>query len=283
MEKNISKMIKIFIGSVIMSIGLYFFLINNDIASGGVAGISMIAAQLFPIMTTGQWSLLLNVILLVVAFFVIGVDFGLRSTLSSLVVSFSLIVLEKLFPNVILTDNIVMNIIFGAGIVAFSLAIIFFNDGSSGGTDIIAAIINKYSRLSLTISLFIIDTLVLLAAATVFGFDNALYAILAVIIQTSGFNYCIQGFGRKIAIYVISEKNDEISDMILSKFNRGVTLLQSKGGYSHADREVILTIVPFRNYIKMKDEILEVDNKAFIFTHAISEVLGEGFTFDVYD
>lgn len=282
MKTTLIKSFKILLASILMSFGIYFFLIQNDIASGGVAGISLIFSQWFPIMTTGQWSLLLNVLLLIAGFILVGFDFGANSVMSSIVLSVSLIVLEKFFPDVILTDNMILNIFFGAGIVSFSLALIFFNDGSSGGTDIIAAIINKYSRISLAFSLFIIDGIVVILAAGEFGFEKALYAVLAVIIQSAGFNYFIQGFGRKIAIYIISEKNGEINDMILSKFNHGATLLQSKGGFSRADREVILTVVPFRNYISIKDEILKVDDKAFIFTHTISEVLGEGFTFDVY-
>jgi uncharacterized membrane-anchored protein YitT (DUF2179 family) len=283
MNRKLKKTINILLGSIIMSIGLYFFLIQNNIASGGVAGISLIFSQRFPIMTTGQWSLVLNILLLICAFKLVSFEFGANSTMSSIVVSLTLIVLEKLFPNVLITDNLLLNVFYGASIVSFSLALIFYNDGSSGGTDIIIAILNKYTALSLTISLLIVDSFVVLLAATEFGLEKAMYAILAVIIQTLVFNYFIQGFGRKIAIYVISSKNEEINEMILQKFDRGVTILKSQGGFSKKERNVVLTIVPFRDYIRIKDEIEKIDCKAFMFTHSISEVVGEGFTFDVFD
>ena len=190
---------------------------------------------------------------------------------------------EKKFPNTILTNDIIVNIFFGAGIVSYALSCIFFNDASSGGTYIIAAILNKYFNITLAKSLFAIDFLVVMFAIKEFGVEIALYAILSVIIQSFGLNYFIQGLGRKIAITVISDYSGEINEMILGKYKRGVSLYKAEGGYSHKQRNIILTVVPFRKYISIRDDILKIDKNAFVFTHTISEVLGEGFTYEVFE
>lgn len=283
MVKNLKKTINIGLNSILLAFGLYFFLIQHNIAPGGVTGISLIMANLFTKLTVGQWSLFLNIILFILAFLLMGEDFGKKTILSASITSLTIMVFEKYFPNVILSNDIIINVIFGSGIVSYALSCIFFNDASSGGTDIIAAILNKYLNISLAKSLFAIDFMVVMLAIREFGIEVALYAVLCVVIQSFGINYFIQGLGRKIAITVISGYSNEINQMILSKYNRGVTLYKAEGGYSHKKRDIILTVVPFRKYISIKDDILKIDQNAFVFTHSISEVLGEGFTYEVFE
>lgn len=283
MVKKFKKTFNIGFNSILLAFGLYFFLVQHKIAPGGVTGISLIMANLFTILTVGQWSLLLNIILFIFAFFLMGKDFGRKTVLSATIISLAIMFFEKYFPNTILSNDMIINIVFGAGIESYALSCIFFNDASSGGTDIVAAIFNKYFRISLAKSLFAIDFLVVMLAIKEFGIEVALYAVLCVVIQSFGFNYFIQGLGRKIAITVISDFSSEINQMILSKYRRGVTLYKAEGGYSHKKRDIILTVVPFRKYITIKDDILKIDKNAFVFTHSISEVLGEGFTYGVFE
>lgn len=282
MTKRIRKDINIILGSILLSIGLYFFMLQNEVAPGGVSGLSLVFATWFPLLTIGQWSLVLNVLLLISGFALVGFEFGKNSSLSSIVVSLTLMFLEKFFPHVSLSNDMMLNSILGSIIVSVALAIVFFNDGSTGGSDILVAVLNKYTGISLSISLFIIDVTIVMLVTSLFGIQKGLYSFFIVIAQSIIFDYAIQGLGRKIAIYIISDKNQDISKMILSKFRRGVTVLKAEGGFSKDDKDVILTVVPFRKYLTMKSEILKVDNKAFMFTHSISEVTGEGYTFDVY-
>ena len=283
MVKNFKKTINIGFNSILLAFGLYFFLVQHKIAPGGVTGISLIMANVFTILTVGQWSLLLNIILFILAFFLMGKDFGKKTVLSASIISLAIMFFEKYFPDTILSNDMIINIIFGAGIESYALSCIFFNDSSSGGTDIIAAIFNKYFKISLAKSLFAIDFLVVMLSIKEFGIEVALYEVLCVVIQSFGFNYFIQGLGRKIAITVISDYSNEINQMILGKYKRGVTLYKAEGGYSHKKRDIILTVVPFRKYISIKDDILKIDKNAFVFTHSISEVLGEGFTYEVFE
>lgn len=283
MVKKFKKTFNIVFNSILLAFGLYFFLLQHKIASGGVTGISLIMANWIDFFTIGQWSLFFNIILFIMAFFLMGKDFGKKTVLSALIISLAIMFFEKKFPNTILTNDIIVNIFFGAGIVSYALSCIFFNDASSGGTDIIAAILNKYFNITLAKSLFAIDFLVVMFAIKEFGVEIALYAILSVIIQSFGLNYFIQGLGRKIAITVISDYSAEINEMILGKYKRGVSLYKAEGGYSHKQRNIILTVVPFRKYISIRDDILKIDKNAFVFTHTISEVLGEGFTYEVFE
>ncbi|WP_229771195.1 YitT family protein [Anaerococcus porci] len=262
---------------------MYFFLVQHSIASGGVTGISIIISKWFSFLTVGQWSLILNIILFIVAFVFMGESFGKKSILSATIVSLGIMFFERVFPDTILTNDVIINVLFGAGIVSYSLSRIFFNDASSGGTDIIAAVLNKYFSITLAKCLFAIDFLVVMMAVTEFGIEKALYAVMTVIIQSVGFNYFIQGLGRKIAITVISDYSEEINKMLLSKYDRGVTLYKSEGGYSHKKRDIILTVVPFRRFPSIRDDILDIDKNAFVFTHTISEVYGEGFTYNVFE
>lgn len=281
MGGKIIKAINIIFNSILIAFGMYFFLVQHNIASGGVTGISLIFSKWFSFFTVGQWSLFLNLILFILAFLLMGKEFGSKSVLSATVISLSLMYFEKFFPNTIFSNDTIINILFGSGIVSYALSKIFFNNSSSGGTDIIAAIVNKYFNIALAKCLFSIDLLVVVMAVKEFGIEMAMYAVLSVIIQSFGFNYFIQGLGRKIAITIISDYNDEINSMILNKYRRGVSLYKSEGGYSHRKRDILLTVVPFRKYVPIRDDILKIDENAFVFTHTISEVLGEGFTYDI--
>lgn len=283
MTRRVGRDIKIVLGSILLSVGLYFFMLQNDVAPGGVSGVSLVFSKWFPFLSLGQWSLALNAVLLIAGFVLVGFEFGKNSVISSLVVSLSFMVFERVFPDVNLSDDMMLNAILGSIIVSISLAIVFFNDGSTGGTDILVAILNKYTGLPLSVSLFITDFLIVTMATSLFGIQKGLYSFFVVIAQSVIFEYTIQGLGRKIAIYIISDHNEEIKDMILTKFNRGVTVLKGEGGYSKDDKNVVLTVVPFRKYLDIKSEVLKLDSKAFLFTHSISEVAGEGYTFNVFD
>ncbi|MDO5047423.1 MAG: YitT family protein [Anaerococcus sp.] len=274
------KYLWIFLGTFLLAIGLYFFLIQQDIAAGGVSGLSLVLATIFPKISVGVTNLSLNILVLILGIVVLGFDFAKRSLFASLSLSGCLIIFEKIFPNVILTHDKIINLVFGAIIMSLGLSIIFYQGGSTGGTDLIASILKKLTNLPMHVSLFIADITVVSLSVLVFGIELALYAALTIIIQSIGIDYFIQGFGRKIAIYIISDKYEEINQMLLKKYDKGVTLLQAEGGFSLKEKKVIMTVTAVRNYPIMEEEILKIDENAFIFNYQVSEVLGRGFTID---
>lgn len=276
------KYIWIFFGSFLISAGLYFFLIQHDIAAGGVSGFSVVLSNIFPVLSVGVTNAVLNVLIMSLGVIILGFDFAKKSIFASLVLSAFIIIFERIFPNVILTNDKIINIIFGAITMSLGLAIVFYNGSSTGGTDLIASVLNKLTGIPIHISMFLADFVVVISSMIVFGVELGLFAVLTIMIQSMGIDYFIQGFGRKIAILVISDKYEEINKLIISKHKKGVTLLKAEGGYSYDDKKVVMTVIPFRMYPKIREEIINVDKKAFIFTYQVSEVLGEGFTFDQF-
>lgn len=276
------KYIWIFFGSFLISAGLYFFLIQHDIAAGGVSGFSVVLSNIFPVLSVGVTNAVLNVLIMSLGVIILGFDFAKKSIFASLILSVFIIIFERVFPNVILTNDKIINIIFGAITMSLGLAIVFYNGSSTGGTDLIASVLNKLTGIPIHISMFLADFVVVISSMIVFGVELGLYAVLTIMIQSIGIDYFIQGFGRKIAILVISDKYEEINKLIISKHKKGVTLLKAEGGYSYDDKKVVMTVTPFRMYPKIREEIINVDKKAFIFTYQVSEVLGEGFTFDQF-
>lgn len=277
------KYLWILFGSFLIAGGLYFFLLSQDIAAGGISGFALVVSKGLPFINLGMVNLLLNVIVLIAGMVFIGFDFAKKSLISSLAVSAYILVFEKIVANVSLGNDKIINIIFGSTIVSLGLAIVFNHEASSGGTDLIAAIFNKYFNVPLHVCLFFADFVVVVSSAFIIGIDLAMYATLAIMIQSIGFDYFMQGFGRKISIMVISDKYREINEMLVNKHEKGVTLIEAEGGYSHNEKKVVMTITSVRTFPAIKDDILQIDDRAFVFTYTISEVLGEGFTYNQLD
>lgn len=274
------KYLWILLGSFLIAGGLYFFLLSQNIAAGGLSGFALVISKAFPFINLGIVNLVLNVLVLLAGMIFIGYDFAKKSLISSLAVSAYILVFEKIIPNVTLGDDKIINILFGSVIVSFGLAIVFNHEASSGGTDLIASIFNKYFNVPLHICLFFADFTVVALSIFIFGIELAMYATLAIMIQSMGFDYFMQGFGRKISIMVISDKYKEINEMLINKHAKGVTLLEAEGGFSHNDKKVVMTVTSIRTFPAIKDDILQIDDRAFVFTYTISEVLGEGFTYN---
>ena len=267
----------IFIGAILMATGLYFFLLQHNISAGGLSGLSLVMSQLIPV-PLGIINLILNVIVLTLGAVFISKKFAQKSILAAVTLSVTIIILENLFPDVILTNDMILNVIFGPLIIAVGLGLIFYNGGSSGGSDVIATVINKYKDIPMHISLFCTDFTIIILSMFVLGVEPSLYAVLAIIIQSICLDYVSQGLGRKIAVFIISDKYAEINDLLTKKYHRGVTLLHAEGGYTGREKKLVLTISNVRRFPVIREEILRMDDKAFIFSYTISEVFGEGFT-----
>ncbi|MBP2014973.1 YitT family protein [Anaerococcus degeneri] len=277
------KYLWILFGSFLIASGLYFFLLSQDIAAGGISGFALVVSKALPFLNLGLVNLFLNVIVLIAGMIFIGFEFAKKSLISSLAVSAYILVFEKILPNVTLGNDKIINILFGSILVSLGLAIVFNHESSSGGTDLIAAIFNKYFNVPLHVCLFFADFTVVALSAFIIGIELSMYATLAIMIQSIGFDYFMQGFGRKISIMVISDKYKEINEMLINKHAKGVTLLEAEGGFSHNEKKVVMTITSIRTFPAIKDDILQIDDRAFVFTYTISEVLGEGFTYNQLD
>lgn len=268
------------IGILILSAGLYFFLIPSDLAVGGITGLAMVLNKFIPMLRVGTIMFIGNVILFIIAFIILGKEFTGYTIYTSLVISGLIDVLDLMVNlKAPLVDDIILNLVYGIMIQGIGMAIILNQGTSTGGTDIVAKIINKYTDFPIGISLLIADVLIVVSSIFAFGIDIGLYAFIGITLNSVIIDKFIAGFNTRIKVVIISEKEREISKYITHEISRGVTLLYGAGGFSNADKRIINTVVSRKEYVKIKKHIKEIDPKAFIWINFVNEVLGEGFSY----
>lgn len=281
---DLKKLFMISLGATVLVCGLNFFLIPNNLAVGGATGMSLLLSRIFIRFQTGQILFVLNIILFILGFKLLGENFGFYTIYGALYLAVLLSLLEKYFPiNHPVTDDLLINVVFGVALGGLGTAIVINQGASTGGTDILAKIIQKYSRLSFGGSLMLVDGLVTLGAAVIFSPKHGMYSLLGVIINSLVIDKFLQGFDSKYAITIISSKNEDINDFVLKELNRGTTVYEATGGFSKSPKTVITTILDKRSYVKLKDYVKTVDSRAFVYVSNANEVEGEGFTFDLIE
>ena len=264
-------------GIILVAISVEYFFVPNNLAAGGVTGAAIVINALFPKLSVGVITLIMNIALFVVAFMFIDGNFGVKTIYASLGLSIIIWIIEIFFNPVAITKDIIMATIFGTIISAIGMAIVFNENASTGGTDILAKILNKFFHLDIGKSLLVVDFVITFASAMVFGVDLGLYAILSVILLGILVDRFIEGFNSCKSIFIISEKDREISQYIMKELNRGCTFLRSEGAYTNNENNVLYAVVSRNQFIKLKNYIKQIDHKAFIAVGEVHEVLGEGF------
>ena len=260
-----------------VSISVEYFFAPNNLAAGGVTGAAIVMNAIFPNLSVGVLTLIMNVALFAVAFMFIDGNFGVKTIYSSLGLSVILWIIEKFLNPIALTTDILMATIFGSIISAIGMAIVFNENASTGGTDILAKILNKFFHLDIGKSLLIVDFVITFASALVFGIDLGLYAILSVILLGILVDRFIEGFNSCKSIFIISSKNKEISQYIMNELERGCTFLKGEGAYTGRASNVLYAVVNRNQFVRLKNYIKQIDNDAFIAVGEVHEVLGEGF------
>ena len=215
-------------------------------------------------------------VLFIIALIVIGGKFGAKTIYSSVLLSTSMWIMQTFLP-FNFTNDLMLATIFGTLISAGGMAIVFNANASTGGTDIIAKILNKFFHFNIGRSLLMVDFLVTLLGAITFGINIGLYGLLSVIVNGIVIDKIIAGFNVKSGITIISDKNKEISKYILNELKRGCTFIKGIGGFTEKDVSLLYTILDRRELIKLKNYIIELDKRAFITVGEVHEVMGEGF------
>ncbi len=278
MKKNIKEFILINLGLAMVAAGIYFFLVPNNVAAGGVSGLAMVINYYLPMIPIGAFMMMMNVILFIIGIIFIGKDFGVRTIYSSLMLSGMIWLFESLFPlTEPLTGDILLEMIYGIMLAGGGMGIVFLNNASTGGTDIIAKILNKYFQIAIGKGLLMADFLIVSAAGVTFGIQSGLYALLAVIINGFVIDSVIEGLETNKQVMIIATEVDQITRFIMDDLGRGATLYQARGAYTNESREIIMTIVDRKEFIRLRSYIKSVDQRAFISVSKIHETLGEGF------
>ncbi|MDI6851581.1 MAG: YitT family protein [bacterium] len=274
---NWADFLVITLGTLITAIGIVLFLAPNKIAAGGVSGVGVIFYHLFrfPI---GLTMLVINAMLFIIAFILLGSEFGLKSIYASVILSVFIDVLEYVLPKSLYINDLVIATIFGNLLTGFGIALVVSRDASTGGTDIVAMIIKKYSNIDMGKALLVIDFTITLFAGIFFGKIIGMYSLLAVIINTNTIDYVLEGITTSFQAFIITAKYDTIKERILKEIGRGVTLIKAIGGYTGEERFALWVILKSpREIVKLKEIVKEEDPTAFITITHVREVLGKGF------
>ena len=276
-KETFKESIFIIIGVIITAIGVEYFYAPNNIAAGGISGLAIILNSYIPKLGIGIISLGLNIIIFALGYIILGKEFGLKSIITGLGFSVVIWIIETFLNPFAITEDLMLATIFGTIISAFGIALVFNNNSSTGGTDIIAKILNKYTHINLGISLLIVDMFITILCIIRFGLNIGLYALLGILILGILIDKFIDGFNSCKETFIISEKCNDISKYIMNDLQRGCTYLNGKGAYTNKDLKIIYTILERNEFIKLRSYIKNVDSKAFIIVRQSHEIIGEGF------
>jgi len=274
--KKILDYVLITVGVFILSLGLALFLIPHKIAAGGISGIGIILYYLFGI-NVGYTIFVLNVILFVLAFRILGKSFGFKTIYATIAYSVIVGILSKILPSEGVTNDMILNVLFGCFLSGTGMALVFSREASTGGTDIIAMILRKLTNLDVSWGLLIVDFTITLFAGVFFGKDIGMYALLGVIVNTFTIDTVLEGVTTSIQVMIVSEEYEKIKERILKDVRRGATLLHGEGAYTGKERKIILTVLKRKEFVKLKSIVKEIDPDAFLLVSHVREVLGEGF------
>jgi uncharacterized membrane-anchored protein YitT (DUF2179 family) len=266
------------LGVIFVAIGTEFFLAPNNIAAGGVIGIAIIINHFVPFLKVGFLMLIMNIILFIIAFLIIGNKFGAKTIYSSLTLSAVIWIMDKVVtPDMVVTKDLLLASIFGTFISGIGMGIVFNQNASTGGTDILAKIVHKFVHLDIGKALLSVDFIVTIFAGVSFGANIGMYALLCVIINGFVIDGVIEGLNVSKQVMVVSGNNNLISKFILTDLGRSCTLFHGLGGYTKKDTYILYAVMDRKELIKLRDYIKIVDSKAFITVSDAHEVLGEGF------
>ena len=275
-KKNIKEFALITIGILLVAISVVYFFEPNNIEAGGITGLAIVINHYIPFISIGPLVLMMDAVLFVIALIVLGAKFGAKTIYSSVLLSVSMWLMQTFIP-INITNDLMLATIFGTLISAGGMAIVFNANASTGGTDIIAKILNKFFHIEIGKSLLMVDFLVTLLGAITFGINMGLYGLLSVIINGVVIDNIIAGFKTKSEITIISDKNKDISKFILNDLERGCTFIKGVGGFTGKDTALLYTVLDRSEFIKLKNKIREIDKNAFITVGEVHEVMGEGF------
>ncbi|OOM63368.1 hypothetical protein CLBCK_10490 [Clostridium beijerinckii] len=264
-------------GIILVALSIEYFYAPNNIAAGGVTGIAIIINAVVPSFSIGVVSFVLNGLLFIVALVFIDGKFGVKTIYASLGLSVIIWAIERFLNPVAITNDLMMATIFGTLISAFGMAIIFNENASTGGTDILAKMLNIFFHLDIGKSLLVVDFVITLASAFVFGVDVALYSMLSIILLGLIVDRVIEGFNACKSIFIISKNNYEISRYIIDTLDRGCTFINGVGAFTEKETNILYAVLSRNQFIKLKKFIKDVDPDAFITVGEVHEVLGEGF------
>ncbi|MCI6277167.1 MAG: YitT family protein [Clostridium sp.] len=277
MNKKFKEYLTMTLGMLMVAISVEFFVIPNNMASGGITGFSVVANNYIPALSVEALTFIFNIILFITGFLFIGGSFGVKTLYGALGISGLMWFIKTVFNPQAITNDLMINAIFASALTGTGLALVFSQDASTGGTDIIAKILNKYLKLDMGKSMQVVDMIVVVLGGLTFGWEKGMYSLVIVFMNGFIIDKVIAGFNNCKELLIMSSKNDEIKTFIMNDVNRGCTIIPAKGAYSGQETDMIYCVVNRKQFIDIKKFIREIDQDAFITVSEAHEVLGKGF------
>ena len=276
-HKAATEYLFIFFGTVLLTAGVYFFKIPNGFSTGGVSGIGTLLGKITPF-TPATLISVINLICLLLGFLVLGKETGIRTVYSSLLFSGLTQILELACPiEKPLTDQPFLELAYAMLLTSIGSAIIFHCSASSGGTDIIALILKKYTSLNVGKALLCVEFLIAASSFFVFGMKVGLFSLLGLFSKAYIVDGVIENMNSCKYFLIITTHPDEISDFILKNLHHGATLVNATGAYTHDNKTALHTVCKRIEAIRLQKEVRRVDPSAFMIITTSSEIIGRGF------
>lgn len=272
------ELLTIFFACLLIAVGLNLFLADAQLLSGGLTGISFLIEYTTGI-NAGILYLLLNIPLFVLSYFKVSLKFTIYSILGTVTLS-TLLYLTSGFKSILRIDDIFLRCIFGGVISAIGYSLMFRIKASTGGTDILAVIIRKKNPaknigdITFAVNLIIVIVSIILLK----DISKALYSLISMFTSATLINKMIFGFNRKYLVLIITKSPDQIKEYILNVIKRGVTSIDSEGGYTRDKQNILYTVLDINQYVALRNRIPNLDPNAFLSAIETKSVSGNGFS-----
>lgn len=278
LKKTLKSYVVMTFGTLMMACGIYFFKFPNNFSTGGVSALSILLVPVFPQFTAGQFMMVFNILLLIVGLLVFGKEFTFKTVYCSVLLSVFTRLLEIVAPmGAPFTEQKFLELIYAIIFTAAGSAILFNEGASSGGTDVVAMILKKFTSLDIGKALLCSDFILAAAAIVVFDIETGFLSVFGLIMKAFIVDNVIDSINLSKCFIIVTDKETEICEFVHKTLHRGATITDCQGSFTSSDKKMIITVLNRAQAVKLKMYIKQVDEHAFSVITNSSDILGRGF------
>ena len=278
MKKYVKEYLLLTLSTALLSIGVYFFKFPNHFTTGGVSGISILLGEVLTFATPATMNMIINYALLLVGLIVLGKGFTLRTVYCSVLYALIIWVLEKVYPmSKPFTDQPLLELFFAILLPAIGSAIMFNMDASSGGTDVVAMIVKKYTAMNIGTALMVSDAVIALCSVFVFGIKTCLFSVLGLLMKAFLIDSVIESIYLCKFFTIVTTRPHEVCEYIIKTMNHSATVVDGEGAYTGQERKLVLVACRRTEAVLLRRAVRAMDEHAFMFISNTSEIIGKGF------
>jgi len=281
MGKFIKKFISITLAIILIAVCVNMFLGPHNIAAGGITGLAIILEELFQL-DRSIVILIFNLAILVITFIFLGKEVFFNTVIGAVLLP----IIIGVIPHITIIEDVMLSMVVGSVIFGAAVSLLYRNKASSGGTSIPPLILKKYFKVNTSVGLFITDGIVVVLSLFVFNVESFFYAVFSIFITSVTMNYIESGTNKKKTVYILSDRNKEITHDILHEIGRGVTIVPVIGAYNQmeekhsTEKQMLMVTLDSKNYQQLLTIVNNYDEKAFMIVYTVSDVHGHGFTYE---